>query len=77
MRFGEPSFLYLMLVLVPLVQLLVWAGRRRRALLEKFVAAGLVPRLVGSGVYAQRQNRTLLWMAATAVSLREVAACMI
>lgn len=48
MRLAEPQYLHLIWLMIPLIWLLVWSHRKRTELLEIFLSAPLVSRLVGS-----------------------------
>ena len=61
MRFATPLNFWLLL-LVPLAGIfLLWALRRKRLLLERFVEAGMVPRLTRGGGRKRRFARIALW----------------
>jgi len=66
MRFGDPTWLYGLLLIVPLVVFLTWSGKRSRILLERFVNAGLVDKLVSQQTRERRHTKaTLLVLAIT------------
>ena len=55
LQFARPDFLWLLAVLPPLALLLVHAERKRRAALERLIAARLLPRLAGNVSTARRR----------------------
>src|SRR5688572_29931077 len=66
MNFGSPNFLWLLLLLAPLLALLVWSWRVRQRLLTRFIGARLLASLT-AGVSRQRQKvRLLLFLIAIA-----------
>ncbi|MCX8156072.1 MAG: VWA domain-containing protein [Verrucomicrobiae bacterium] len=67
MRFAEPQLLWLLL-LVPAALWLFWhLGRRRQALLERFIHARLLPGLTEGFSPARRRGRQALLLAALAL----------
>lgn len=60
MRFGEPLYFYLLLLIPLLIGFFIWAEKKRKVLSAKFVDASLLPRLVGPGVEKQRRTKTKL-----------------
>ena len=63
MRFGEPFYLYLILLIPLLIAFMIWADKKRKALSARFVNATLLSRLVCSEVSNQRRTKAkfLLW----------------
>ncbi len=63
MRFGEPLYFYLLLLIPLLIGFFIWAEKKRKALSAKFVDASLLPRLVSPGVLKQRRTKAklLIW----------------
>lgn len=63
MRFGEPLYLYLIILIPLLIGFMVWAEKKRRALSTQFVDASLLSRLVSPKVVEQRRRKTrlLIW----------------
>ncbi len=63
MRFGEPLYLYLIVLLPLLIGFMIWAEKKRKALSAQFVDASLLSRLVSPGVVEQRRRKTklLIW----------------
>lgn len=62
MRFGEPLYFYLLLLIPLLIGFSIWAEKKRKVLSAKFVDASLLSRLVGPGVAKQRRTKTKLLM---------------
>ena len=60
MRFGEPLYFYLLLLIPLLIGFFIWAEKKRKVLSAKFVDASLLSRLVGPGVAKQRRTKTKL-----------------
>ena len=63
MRFGEPFYFYLILLVPMLVVFLIWAENKRKALSAQFVDSALLSRLVKPGVAKLRRtkNKLLIW----------------
>ncbi|MDH5459196.1 MAG: VWA domain-containing protein, partial [Nitrospinota bacterium] len=63
MRFGEPLYLYLLILIPLLIGFMIWAERKRKALSAQFAEASLLSRLVSPGVVEQRRRkfRFLIW----------------
>ena len=63
MRFGEPLYFYLILLIPLLLGFFVWAEKKRRALSIRFVDASLLSRLVSSEAVKQRRIKVkfLMW----------------
>ncbi len=63
MRFGEPLYLYLIILIPLLIGLMIWAEKKRKALSSQFVDASLYPRLVSPRAVEQRHKKTrlLIW----------------
>ena len=63
MRFGEPLYLYLIILIPLLIGFMVWAEKKRKALSTQFVDASLLSRLVSPKVVEQRRRKTrlLIW----------------
>ena len=60
MRFGEPLYFYLILLIPFLIGFMVWTEKKRKALFAQFVDASLLSRLVAPGVAEQRRRKTKL-----------------
>ncbi|NIQ03974.1 MAG: VWA domain-containing protein [Nitrospinaceae bacterium] len=63
MRFGEPSFLYLLALLPFLMGFFIWAEKKRTALASQWVSPALLPRLVSPTVREQRRSKSKLSIA--------------
>lgn len=63
MRFGEPLYFYLIILIPLLIGFMIWAEKKRKALSAQFVGASLLPRLVNSTMWKQRHRKTklLIW----------------
>ena len=63
MRFGEPLYLYLILLIPLLIGFLIWAEKKRKKLSARFVDASLLSRLVSPRAVGQRRKkiRLLVW----------------
>jgi Ca-activated chloride channel family protein len=63
MRFGEPLYFYLIILIPLLIGFMIWAEKKRKALSAQFVDASLLSRLVSPGVVEQRRRKTklLIW----------------
>ena len=63
MRFGEPLYLYLILIIPLLISFLIWTERKRKVLTSRFVDTNVLSRLVSPEVRKQRRTKTklLLW----------------
>ena len=63
MRFGEPLYLYLIILIPLLIGFLIWAEKKRKALSTRFVDSSLLSRLVSPGAVGQRRRkaRLLIW----------------
>jgi len=63
MRFGEPIYLYLIILIPLLIGFLIWAEKKRKTLSAQFVDASLFPRLVSPRAVEQRRKKTrlLIW----------------
>ncbi len=63
MRFGEPLYFYLIILIPLLVVFLIWTEKKRKALSARFVDASLLSRLVSPKASKQRRTKTklLLW----------------
>ena len=63
MRFGEPLYLYLIVLIPLLIGFLIWAEKKRKALSAQFVDASLLSRLVSAKAEGQRRRKTrlLIW----------------
>ena len=63
MRFGEPIYLYLIILIPLLIGFLIWAEKKRKTLSAQFVDASLIPRLVSPRAVEQRRKKTrlLIW----------------
>jgi Ca-activated chloride channel family protein len=63
MRFGEPLYLYLIVLIPLLAGFMIWAEKKRKSLSAQFVDASLLSRLVNPGVVEQRRRKTrlLIW----------------
>ena len=63
MRFGEPIYLYLIVLIPLLIGFLIWAEKKRKALSTQFVDASLYSRLVSPRAVEQRRKKTrlLIW----------------
>jgi Ca-activated chloride channel family protein len=63
MRFGEPLYLYLIVLIPLLIGFMIWAERKRKALSAQFAEASLLSRLVSTGAVEQRRrkSRLLIW----------------
>ena len=73
MNFGEPRWLYGLLLLMPLAALLIWSWRVKQRLLTRFISARLLSSLT-SGVSKQRQKiKLLLLVSAVAMLLFSLA----
>ena len=62
MRFGEPIYFYLILLIPLLIGFLIWTEKIRNVLSAKFVDASLLSRLVSPEVAKQRRTKTKLLM---------------
>ena len=63
MRFGEPLYLYLTLLIPLLIGFIVWAEKKRKTLSTQFVDASLLSRLTSPGAVKQRRTKLkfLVW----------------
>jgi Ca-activated chloride channel homolog len=63
MRFGEPIYLYLIVLIPLLIGFLIWAEKKRKTLSAQFVDASLYSRLVSPRAVEQRRKKTrlLIW----------------
>ncbi len=63
MRFGEPLYFYLIILIPLLIGFMIWAEKKRKALSAQFVDASLLSRLVSPRVVEQRRRKTklLIW----------------
>jgi Ca-activated chloride channel family protein len=63
MRFGEPVYLYLIILIPLLIGFMIWAEKKRKALSAQFVDASLLSRLVSPRAARQRRIKTrlLIW----------------
>ena len=63
MRFGEPLYLYMILLIPLLIGFLIWAEKKRKKLSARFVDASLLSRLVSPRAVGQRRKkiRLLVW----------------
>ena len=63
MRFGEPLYLYLILLIPLLIGFLIWAEKKRKILSARFVDVSLLSRLVSPRAVEQRRtkNKLLVW----------------
>ena len=63
MRFGEPLYLYLIILIPLLIGFMIWAEKKRKALSAEFVNSSLLSRLVSPEVAGQRRKKTrlLIW----------------
>ena len=60
MRFGEPLYLYLILLIPLLIGFMLWAEKKRKTLSAQFVDISLLSQLVSPGVMEQRRTKTKL-----------------
>jgi len=60
MRFGEPIYLYLIILIPLLIGFMIWTERKRKALSAQFVDASLYSRLVSPRAVEQRRRKTRL-----------------
>ncbi len=63
MRFGEPLYFYLIILIPLLIGFMFWAEKKRKVLSARFVNSSLLSRLVSPGVAEQRRRKTklLVW----------------
>ncbi len=64
MQFGNPQFLFLLFLLIPLVFLLIWANKKRKLLAQKFIHSPLISRLTNPLLWKKRQSKRTLWLIA-------------
>ena len=64
MNFASPHWLWLLLLLPPLVGLLIWSGRMRQRLLARFVGARLISALTTGVSRERRRIRLILFVGA-------------
>lgn len=60
MHFGQPAYIYLLILGAPLILFLAWASNRKKLLAEQFATAALLPRLVREQTWQGRKTRTRL-----------------
>ncbi len=63
MRFAEPLYLYLIVLIPLLIGFMIWAEKKRKMLSAQFVDASLLSRLISPGAVGQRRRkiRLLIW----------------
>jgi Ca-activated chloride channel family protein len=63
MRFGEPLYLYLILLIPLLIGFIVWAEKKRKILSSQFVDASLLSKLTNPQAVKQRRTKIklLIW----------------
>lgn len=60
MRLGEPLYLNLMWIMMPLIFFLVWGLKKKRRLTEQFCGKELMHKLVPEGFRARRKTKNIL-----------------
>ena len=74
MKFAAIHWLIVIAVLLPACVLLVrWGARRKRAMLDRVIAARLREQLLRSVDYGKRKFKTALWLLAVASLLISIA----